>query len=381
MSSVVFLLGNLTDGGSETKTVKLANRLSKAGHDIHIVYLGGPHTLRDSIDDGVPVRFLDRRGKFSIRALRELRSYVVANNVDTVICVNHYPLIYGWPACRGGNRKRRCIGAMNTYEFTSLRDRFFMILYAYILRRCELVIFGSKAQQRLWTGKYGIHQDKSAVFYNGVDTEYFVRTRIATDDGRDPLEVSQYYCVIGCVAHLRPEKSQMDLLVAMKKLVARFDKRLFLLLIGEGPEEAALRDYVENNGLSGSVRFCGRASDVRPYLAAMDIFVMPSSTEVFSNAILEAMATGLPIVCTAVGGSVEMVVDGVTGFTYPRHDVDRLVQSLSVLIQDKAKRERFGEQGAARVHEAFSIDAMDEQYVRVISGSNGPIDGDTKACD
>ena len=148
------------------------------------------------------------------------------------------------------------------------------------------------------------------------------------------------------------------------------------LLVGDGPEEQQLRGYVETHNLSGHVRFCGSVRDVRPYLAVMDIFAMASSTEVFSNAILEAMATGLPVVCTAVGGSVEMVVDGETGITYPRHDVDSLVQALQVLIADQGKREQFGWRGAARSKEMFSIERMDEFYTGIISGSSNAKDPD-----
>ncbi len=239
MSGIAFLLGNLTDGGSETKTVRLANRLSKAGYDIHVVYLGEPHTLRSAIDDSVAVRFLDRRGKFSVRALRDFKSYVVSNDIDTVFCVNQYPLLYGLSACRQKDRERRCIGAMNAYELTSWRDRFSMLIYAFILRRCDFVLFGSNAQRQLWVQKYGIGENTSAVIYNGVDTEFFAPT--ATIEESAPLEVGEYDCVIGCVGHLRPEKSQIDLLAAMQRLVDGSDKKLLLLLVGEGPEEPAFR--------------------------------------------------------------------------------------------------------------------------------------------
>jgi glycosyltransferase involved in cell wall biosynthesis len=374
VSGVVFLLGNLTDGGSETKTVRLANRLAKSGVDTHIVYLGEPHTLRPAIDDDVAVRFLDRRGKFSIRAYRALRSYIESNEIESVFCVNYYPLVYGWPACRFGAREARCIGAMNTFEFASLRDRFFMLIYAFILRRCDLVIFGSWAQQRLWIHKYRLRDEKSAVIYNGVDAAHFQRLPESTEISRQSLGINNAAVVLGCVAQLRPEKSHRDLLAALLTLVRSGKEDTVLLLVGDGPEEQQLRGFVEAHDLSDHVRFCGSVRDVRPYLAVMDIFALASSTEVFSNAILEAMATGLPVVCTAVGGSVEMVVDGETGITYPRHDIAGLVKALRILMDDRNKREDFGRRGAARAIELFSIEHMDELYTRVISGASSAKD-------
>lgn len=372
MQGVAFLLGNLTDGGSETKTVKLANRLSKTDCDVHLIYLGAPHTLLEAIEDSVTVKFLDRRGKFSFRALRELKSYVDQNHIESLFCINYYPLVYGWPVCRG-NARRRCIAAVNTYETASLRDRLFMLIYAYILRRCDLVIFGSEAQRRLWLRKYRLSPQKCTLVYNGVDAEYFtesLQSSESTASLRASLGVDEDTIVIGCVAHLRPEKSHEDLLAAMKCLAEPSNPKAVLLLVGDGPEDRKLRVYAEDNGLSERVRFCGRASDVRPYLELFDIFVLPSSTEVFSNAILEAMVVGLPVVCSAVGGSVEMVVDGETGITYERRDVASLVEALRVLMADRDKRENFGRRGAMRAREEFSIERMDFKYAEVISGSS-----------
>jgi len=376
VSGVVFLLGNLTNGGSETKIVRLANRLSKSGVDVHIVYLGAPHTLRFAIGENVAVKFLDRRGKYSIRAYRALKSYVNSNDIESVFCINHYPLVYGWPVCRFGTGKIRCIGATNTFEVTSLRDRFFMLIYAYILRRCDLVVFGSEAQQRLWVDKYRLRLDKSALIYNGVDAEHFQSTSTSSKEHRESLGVNRDTTVIGCVAHLRPEKSHRDLLAAMKILAKLPGQKTVLLLIGGGPEELQLRRYVETHNLSKHVRFCGAVPDVRPYLEIMDIFVLPSSTEVFPNAILEAMAVGLPVICTAVGGSVEIVVDGETGFTYPRHGSATLAESLRSLVLDREMRERLGRQGAARARKVFSIERMDEAYTGIISGSSNARDRD-----
>jgi len=370
VSGVIFLLGNLTNGGSETKTVRLANRMKKSGIEVHIVYLGPPHTLRSAIDDDVPVKFLDRRGKFSLRALRELKTFVEHHDIGTVFCINHHPLIYGWPACHLADHRIRCIGAVNTYEFTSMRDRFFMLIYAYILRRCDLVIFGSRAQQRLWTRKYRLRDQASRVIYNGVDQEHFREEATLPRDIRKSLGIDEDAIVIGCVAHLRPEKSHTDLLAGFKRTLESSDSKAVLLLVGDGPDEPQLRAYAETHYLTEHVRFCGKVRDVRPYLGLMDIFVLTSATEVFSNAILEAMASGLPIVCSAVGGSVEMVEDGVTGYTFARHDIDGLVGALQELIINTKKREKFGQSGAAKVRAEFSIESMDRQYAEVVSSTS-----------
>jgi glycosyltransferase involved in cell wall biosynthesis len=369
---IAFLLGNLTDGGSETKTIRMANRLHAAGHSVHIIYLGAPHTLLPAIAAGIPVEFLDRSGKYSFRSFRRLRAYILDHDIRVVFCINHPPLVYGWPVSRLGGPRIYCIGAMNTYEFSALRDRFFMLIYAFILRRCDCIVFGSKAQERLWVRKYRLHKQSSVVIYNGVDFDRLQQPVSPDPQLADSLQIEEGAVVIGCVAHLRPEKSHKDLLAAIKSLARTADTKINLVLVGEGPEEQGLREYVDTNDLGAVVRFVGRVDDVRPYLGLMDIFVMPSRSEVFSNAILEAMAVGLPVVCTAVGGSIEIVVDGETGLTYPRHDVGKLVESLQQLISDRARRKQLGRNGAARVRETFSIQRMDDQYGEIIARFSTP---------
>jgi glycosyltransferase involved in cell wall biosynthesis len=374
MNRVAFLLGNLTDGGSETKTVRLANRLAGSEFSVHIIYLGEPHTLRPAIDESVTVEFLDRRSKYSYRALRNLRAYLDSNEIETVFCVNQYALAYGWPACRLSGRKPRCIGSMNTYDVISLRDRLFMLIYGYILRRCDLVVFGSEAQQDLWLRKYRLRRDRADVIYNGVDVRHFRESQAESELTRQSLGIEDDAIVVGCIAQLRPEKSHVDLLMAMNMLAQTDDSKIRLLLVGDGPEAQRLKEYADANNLSSRAIFCGRAADVRPYLALMDIFAMPSTVENFSNAILEAMTVGLPVVCTAVGGSEEIVTHGETGITYPRHDIRALVEALRSLAADRGKREQMGARGAARIQDMFSIERMDETYRQLIVSASRSTD-------
>ena len=123
----------------------------------------------------------------------------------------------------------------------------------------------------------------------------------------------------------------------------------------------AMRARVRERGIEGSVRFVGSRTDVPDLLRAADLFVHPSREEGFSNAILEAMAAGLPVVACDVGGNPEAVVDGETGRLVPPRDPERLAGAMAELISDVSKRKIFGYAGIRRAAEQFSLDRMVEE--------------------
>ena len=366
---VAFLLGNLTVGGSETKIVRLANRLSAGSRRVHIVALGEPYTLRPNIGPRVHVECLDRTSRFSPDVLKRLKAYLVRHDIRVTVCVNTYPLIYGWPArSAAGHDGRACLAAINTSELTTLRDRLFMLLYGPILRRCDGVIFGSHSQADAWTRQYRVPEDRTTVIHNGVDTAFFARDDVLRETTRASLAIDPAAVVVGCVAQFRPEKSHANLIEAVARLGTTRQTEVVVLLVGDGPEEQHLRELVVSRGLDDRVRFVGRVDDVRPFLNAMDIFVLPStSVEVFSNAILEAMAVGVPVISSDTGGAGEMIRDGVDGYVYPRHDVDTLTDRLRTLLDDTGLREVFRDNAHRRVGEEFTLEQMDTAYVDFIN--------------
>ena len=368
---MAFVLGSLTVGGSETKIVRLANRLAEQGHDIHILAIGRPYTLREKINDNVSVVCFDRKSKFSLRVLFRIKDYLEQNKILTILCVNPYPLMYGWPACLLiGRKKARLISSINTSELVSFRDRLFMIIYGFILRRCDVVIFGCKRQAESWTARYRIEKSRTSVIYNGVDSEFFQLNQKDREAIRQELGVRAGSSVIGCVAQFRPEKRQINLLDALDRLVRAHDLNVVLVLVGDGPEEPVLRQYVEKKNLADHVRFVGRVSDVRPYMSVFNVSVMPSvAVEVFSNALLESIAMRIPVISSDVGGSSEMIEHGQEGYVYPRADVGLLTKYLKSVIADHELASQLSTRAEMRLRRDFTISRMDRDYVDVIWGT------------
>jgi sugar transferase (PEP-CTERM/EpsH1 system associated) len=208
----------------------------------------------------------------------------------------------------------------------------------------------------------GIPPAKLAVIPNGIPLEDFQpgdRSRARVDLGI-PLRA----VVAGTVGRLQPVKGTGYLLEAWSRLASDHPDAI-LLLVGGGPQQAALERMSRRLGISERVRFLGDRADVPGLLRGMDVFVLPSLWEGMPNAALEAMAVGLPVVATAVGGTSEVVVDGVTGLLVQPGDPDALAQSIARLLRDPDLRHKMGQAGRERVVKHFSVGRTVEQTERL----------------
>ncbi len=382
--SVLFLLSSLATGGSELKTVRLANALASRGLPVMLACLGPPFTLRGEIDAQVPFVDLRRRGKFSIRSLRLLAHVVRERQVRTIVAVNPYPALYGRLVrilLRGP--KPRLIATVNTTDPGSGKLALQMPLYRRILRSADLVILGAEAQRRLWSRQYGVGTDdrRTRVIYNGVDTERFAvdierfavdtrrfavvdggsaRSRVRAED-RNPRRF-----VIGTVGQMRPEKAHLDLVRATAILRSR-GVDVQALLVGDGSERARIEEEISALGMRPHIVLAGEQRDVRPSLALMDVFVLPSTAvETFSNAALEALSCGIPIVASDIGGIRELLAYG-GGVTYPPGDVARLCECLDLLLRDHRYRAQLAAEARLAVEEHFSWNRMVQDFVTVLA--------------
>lgn len=163
--------------------------------------------------------------------------------------------------------------------------------------------------------------------------------------------------VIGTVAVLRIEKNLGMLFEAVRRLVGRgYD--IQVAIVGDGDMRQAMVDLVGSLGLAGRVHFLGFRDNPAALLGAFDIFTLTSVVEVMPITILEAMASGVPVVATAVGAVPEIVESGETGYVIPSRDVDALTERLADLCDSPDKRRSMGQRGRARVAALYTLDAM-----------------------
>lgn len=365
--SAIFVLNSLRVGGSETKTVRLVNALQARGVGVGIAYLDESDALLSVLDARVPIWCLERRGKFSPRALANLRRLIRRHAPSAVFSVNLYPALYLSLATRALSRRPRTIALLNTTSFPK-GEEWRRTFYRPFLRRMDELVYGCALQSREWAQFLGTKATCASVIYNGVDTEHFAppeqraRASIRADLGLSPDTF-----VVGTVGRLAVEKNQRALIEALAALRAR-GTPAHVLIVGEGPKRAELERQAADAGLAEHVTLAGVHRDVRPLLSAMDVFVLPSThIETFSNAALEAMAMRTPVILSRVGGATEMVRDGIDGYTL---EVAQLSSELPTLLQrlyeDRALRERLARAARERVVERFSMQSMVDEFASLM---------------
>lgn len=224
----------------------------------------------------------------------------------------------------------------------------------------------SQDLSRWLTDTVQIPNTKVSQIYNGVDTTRFVHHQNNEDGLPAGFLPPEGAVVLGTVGRLVAVKNQQLLLQAMHSIVsARPPLRatLRLIMVGDGAERAALTALTEKLQLSDLIWMAGDRDNVPELLRSMDIFVLPSLGEGISNTLLEAMATGLPAIASAVGGNPELVEPQRTGLLFPSGDAAALAAAIEELVDNPALRQTMGQAAAARIRQNFSWERTVENYL------------------
>jgi len=354
---IAHVIPSLNMGGLEGVVAQLTARLSPTyEHVVLTLERDGP--MRASFDPGVAVIAMGEQHRPDLwnagrmaRLLRALRPDIVHSRnwscVDAIVAARLAGVRtvihgeHGRNATDPGGRSvlrrvgRRLVSPMVTQFVTVSQD-----LSRWLLQ------------------EVGIPAGKVLAICNGVDTSRF--SPGARGTARAELGIEPSSVVIGTVGRLDPVKDQTGLLRAFSRIADRPDT--VLVVAGDGPCRAELLSLITTLGLGPRVRLLGERRDIPRVLAAFDIFVLCSVFEGISNTILEAMATGLPVVATGVGGNPELVADGVTGALVGPRDVEGLAAALSYYVDNPEVAERHGSAGRRRAESDFSLDGMVAAY-------------------
>ena len=343
---VLFVVTTFDRGGAEQVVARLAARLPAAKFAVQVAALQGRSgaIAADLARSRIRTHDLGARGKADpgvlLRLARLLRREEIRVLVSFMFHANLAGRLAGW--CSGVPVRLSSERTMAWEGWTRrLLNRWTVPLATHVIAVSEAVAAYAGREFRIPGGRL-------TVIPNGVDLERF-RPQAGAAGPRDP--------VIGCVAGLRPEHDHLTLVEAFAGLLSRLP-RATLLLVGRGPEEARIRAAAAARGISARLVLAGEQQDVPAFLHQMDLFALASRTAGLPNAVLEAMACGLPVVATAVGGTPEAVVHGTTGWLVPPGNPAALAEAAAMLLADAALAARFGQAGRRHVEERFSEAGM-----------------------
>lgn len=302
-----------------------------------------------------------------VRLLRELRPAVVHTR-------NLGPLEMQPAAALAGVRWRvhgEHGREVDDLDGSSRRLQWVRRAYAPFVHRYVAV---SRDLQGYLTGRVGIAGRRIAQVYNGVDGSRFR----AGDGGPQaipgcPFDPQRHW-LVGTVGRMHGVKHQTLLaraFVRAAELSPALRANGRLALVGDGPLRAECQAVLDSAGLSGSAWLPGERDDVPEVLRGLRCFVLPSLAEGISNTILEAMATGLPVIATAVGGNGELVAEGRTGLLVPPGQVEAMAGAIVALHGDPGRAAAMGRAGRQEVERRYSIEAMVDAYMQVYAPGIG----------
>lgn len=341
-------------GGTELHILNLSEQLKKRGYDVTVACRPGRWVEERAQAMGlptVPIRVMNQHDwqDFSL-----LRSFLREHKTDVLhVHWSSDIVVPGYAALR----EHVPVRIMSRHMPYPFKSRVGSWLYSRFLYT-RLVTVSNSVRETLI--KASVPANKIEVIHHGTDVEAFARTTEGRREMRESLGIPEDSVAVGIVGRIAPEKGHAVLLEALQKVHARYP--LFLVIVGNGPDEELIRTRAADMGLADKVLFTGFRDDVNNVLNALDVVTVPSTwNEPCSAVVQQGMALSKPIIGTRAGGTPEMVLDDETGFLVPPSDSDALADALARLAGDAFLRKRLGAAGKERVEELFSLRVMTDK--------------------
>jgi glycosyltransferase involved in cell wall biosynthesis len=372
MIHVLHLIDTYRIGGPG-KTVINSARMIDPAYQVHVAAFTHPDErhnefARAVVAAGIPFLPLPETKRFDMEHVRLARRYIREHRVTIVHAHGYKTDAFGYAIAR------RLPVCLVTTHHGWIRNTWYDRLTAFgalqltrVLAGVEVVSPALLAQLPASVRRSG----RAEIVKNGIVTaDYEPQGR--REAVRESLGCAPGVPLLGVVGRLSPEKGCLDMIAAFAALADRRPAAT-LAFIGEGPQQADLAAEAARRGLADRVLMLGHRP-VPPLLEALDVLVSPSHTEGISNAILEALTAGVPVVATRVGGTPEIVSDEVSGLLVPPADPPALAAAIARVLDDPGLAARLRHAGRARIDEAFSFEARmrtEEAFYRRVCHCGG----------
>lgn len=355
-ATILHLSSTSGPGGAEMIVKRLAGALDPERFR-SVVCLFRTGWLSEACEQvGLPTHVIEINGAFDVRWAQKFLHLLQAERVALIhaheFTANTYGTLLGRLA---GIPVVATIHGKNYYSEQGKRRT----AYRLVSRAARMVAVSEDLKQFV-VERVGIPSHRIKVIYNGVETPQR-SNELHIQSVKKDLNLTKWDHLIGSVGSLYPVKGQIHLIRAMPAIL-RVYPRTGLVLVGQGDLAEELKEEAVRIRVEEHVQLLGFRSDIPVLLNLMDVFVLPSLSEGLSMALLEAMAAECPVVATRVGGNVELVEEGMTGYLVPSENPQLLAERVIDLLRNKEEARRFGRRGRERVRDEFSLAGMADAY-------------------
>ncbi|MFH2202040.1 MAG: glycosyltransferase [Elusimicrobiota bacterium] len=360
MKRLLFVSTSSGLGGAEKTLFTLATLL-----DPKICEVAGIVTLKPKGEyarkleaAGFPVYTLDVQGRAGLKDLQKLAMIIHETKPDAVHAIMYQAIQLSRAVRKLGYAEFRLISSPRVNYRT--RGGFSLMIDSYLKSADDLLIAECEASRKYLIERRGYPENRTTTIHNGVDIAGWPISKKERAKRRRELKLEDRDILLGAVGRLNEQKGHVYLLEAVAKL--RASHPVQCVILGQGPLRPRLEGMIRQLRLEGVVHLLGEQANIPAWLSALDIFVLPSLWEGLPNALLEAMALGLPAVATRVDGVPEAVSHEISGVLCQPKDAQALFVPLQDLIVDPEYRRRLGESAKMVVNEHFKLAAMLQKY-------------------
>lgn len=345
-------------GGLENGVVNLINSLPEDQFDHVIICMTDYTDFKDRLKRDIPCFALHKKPGKDFMVYYRLWKVLRKTKPDIVHTRNINTLEAMLPALFAGVHYRiHGEHGRNMIDTDGMNKRYLMIRQFFRPLVNKYIVLSQEMKDWL-LNTVKVKANKTVQIYNGVDINRFQPVQKQLSGSLN----------IGTVGRLQEEKDQMNLVkafVLLNQSYPEYKDLLTLSLVGDGPLKEKISDYCQQKNVTDQVNLLGAKDDVPQQLKKLDLFVLPSLCEGLSNTILEAMASGLPVIATNVGGNAELVVEGETGFIVPPADPQALAEAINRYVENPSLLLKHGAAGRKRIEDFFAIEKMVSAYAQV----------------
>jgi glycosyltransferase involved in cell wall biosynthesis len=360
--NIVHLTASTFHGGPERQMLGLAQAMPEEDRTVFLSFREGGRSrafLSVARHAGFEAVALEHDTPRFFSSITEIAGHLERVKADVLLCHGYKADLLGRPAAR--RRGIPAIAVSRGWTGESFRVRWYERIDRFHLRWMDRVVCVSDAQA-VKVRKTGVQRDLVRVIPNAVDPD-----RFADPDENYRKKLARFFRtprthIVGAAGRLSPEKG-FNLLVEAAERVLRSEKDIGFVLFGDGPCRTALVEQINDLGLGGLFVLAGFRADLDRFLPFLDLTVLPSHTEGMPNVVLESFAAGVPVVATAVGGTPEVIEDGVSGYLVPPGDVEMLAERIGEALSSEDDLSDMGLHARQCVVERFGFVTQAERYL------------------